>query len=292
MEDFKYFVIGGDLRSAYLARSLYKNKRKVKMAFGDEYESFLKNEILSHDWRKDLKNSNIIIFPLPVTRDNVNLNTSIRNSSIELTKIISELNPEQIILGGAVNQETKNNMEQNGLRILDYLKGEEPAILNAVLTAEGAVKIAMDMLPITIWKSRCLVIGFGRVAKALVKVLKGLAAEITVVARKDQDLAWGNVLGCDIKSFDKILLAVTDKDIIFNTVPNEILRYEELKNVDKKSLLIELASEPGGINLEAAQKLGLRVNIARGLPGKYSPKTAGDIIKKSIEKIIEMESIK
>lgn len=52
-------------------------------------------------------------------------------------------------------------------RSTDYLQREELAIANSVPTAEGAIQLAMEELPITISGARCLITGYGRVGQAL-----------------------------------------------------------------------------------------------------------------------------
>ena len=50
------------------------------------------------------------------------------------------------------------------------------------------------------------------------------------------------------------------------------------------TLLLELASLPGGFDPAEAEGLGLHPVIGRGLPGKYTPAAAADIIAETIYK--------
>lgn len=52
------------------------------------------------------------------------------------------------------------------------------AVLNAIPTAEGAIQIAMEEMPVTIHGSKALVLGFGRVGKTLAKMLDGIGAKL------------------------------------------------------------------------------------------------------------------
>ena len=54
----------------------------------------------------------------------------------------------------------------------------------------------MREFPGTINGARCLVTGFGRIGKVLAVMLRGLGADVTVSARKAQDLAWIELFGC------------------------------------------------------------------------------------------------
>ena len=53
------------------------------------------------------------------------------------------------------------------------------------------------------------------------------------------------------------------------------------------TILIDLASLPGGIDAAAAEKLGLRMIRALSLPGKVAPKSAGEIIKETVYNMME-----
>lgn len=73
--------------------------------------------------------------------------------------------------------------------------------------------------------------------------------------------------------------------MLFNTVPQTVIGRKELAGA-KDSLIIDLASKPGGVDFDAARDLGVKVIWALGLPGKVAPVSAGKIIKKSILNIL------
>ena len=74
---------------------------------------------------------------------------------------------------------------------------------------------------------------------------------------------------------------------MFNTVPTMIFDKALLMNTDSNTLIIDLASLPGGVDFETAQKFGTDAVRALSLPGKCAPKTAGEIIKTTVFNIIE-----
>ena len=76
-----------------------------------------------------------------------------------------------------------------------------------------------------------------------------------------------------------------------NTIPAKILDRELLNYVNSDSLIIDLASKPGGIDFGAAKELGKNVIWALSLPGKTAPITAGNIIYETICEIITEEGI-
>lgn len=76
-------------------------------------------------------------------------------------------------------------------------------------------------------------------------------------------------------------------DLVFNTVPAPVLGVEELAALKERALVIDLASRPGGVDLDAAAALGVRVVWTLSLPGKVAPVTSGRYIKDTIYHIME-----
>lgn len=285
MKNLKYLIIGGDIRSAYLGEELIKDHKDTKAIFIENFYKMSGKKNIIFDWKEAIRDSDVIIFPLPISKDDKNLNCDLENK-ISLEEIIEIIDPDKIVMGGGAGNNIKEIFKKKNINLIDYFDREELAILNSIPTAEGALELAMNKLPITIYNSRCLVTGFGRVSKALVNILLALKAKVTVVARKYEDLAWARILGCEIENFKDFKKAVKNQDIIFNTVPNKIITEDILKNIRQECLIIDLASKPGGVDIDCAKNFNIKVEWALGLPGKVAPKTAGEIIKQTIDNIL------
>ena len=61
---------------------------------------------------------------------------------------------------------------------------------------------------------------------------------------------------------------------------------ELVEKVKNDALIIDLASKPGGVDMEAAAKCSKKVIWALSLPGTVAPVTAGIIIKETILNIL------
>ena len=163
--------------------------------------------------------------------------------------------------------------------------------MNAIPTAEGAIQIAMEKSIKTLHNSNALVLGFGRIGKILSKMLNGIGANVFCEARKNSDLA--KIKSYRYNEIDLVNLKtyLNKFDYIFNTIPHIILDKEELDIIKKDCIIIDLASYPGGVNFEYAEKIGLNASLELGLPGKVAPKTAAKYIKEII-KLQKKEVIK
>ena len=164
----------------------------------------------------------------------------------------------------------------------DYALSDAVTTANAIPTAEGAIGKAMELLPITIWNSRCLIIGFGRIGKVLAHRLHAMGAKVTVAARRAGDLVMITGLGCESDITGEYRNGLLQYDCIFNTVPAMVLPEAQLQQTRPDCLIIDLASRPGGIDFAACAELPRQAVHALSLPGQVAPATAGKIISNYI----------
>ena len=132
-------------------------------------------------------------------------------------------------------------------------------------------------------------IGFGRIGKLLAHRLRGLGAEVTVSARRLDDLAWIDAFGYRGLRTNRLAGRLGSFRIVFNTVPNMVLTEELLRELPRECVLLELASQ-SGFDRAAAEARGLKCIAAPGLPGRAAPETAARAIKLTLEKIWEEEA--
>ena len=62
---------------------------------------------------------------------------------------------------------------------------------------------------------------------------------------------------------------------------------ERLNLVKKESIIIDLASNPGGVDRRAAREKGLKVIWALSLPAKVAPLTSAEFIKETIYHVLK-----
>lgn len=170
----------------------------------------------------------------------------------------------------------------------DYTKYESYAIKNAFLTAECALILLEENTDYSLFNSNVLIVGYGRIGKALHKILSAYGANITVCSRSEESSALSQLSGATHLYFDE-LAESNDFDIVINTVPHIVLTKPEISAMKKDAVILELASFPGGIDNLAAKSRGIRVINGKSLPARYTAKTAGYFIGEAIENIIKEE---
>lgn len=282
--NYNFLIVGGDLRLLYLAKLLKKEGNNVKIFGFDKIPSKelqdLKIEIV--DSINDTKEVDIILSSIPLSLDGENIYAPYSNNKIPL-KI---LKGKDFIAGKVTNDiinEINEGEKNNETKIYDILSDESNIILNTLPTAEGAIAKAIQDTTINITNANVLVLGFGNVGKILCKKLKDIGANVYAEARKNTDLAWIEVYGYNPVPLDKLKENVCKMDIVFNTIPHMILDKSVLILMSNETLVIDLASKPGGVDFESAKKLGIKAYLYSGIPGKIAPETSANYILKYVK---------
>ena len=270
------YVLGGDLRQETVKKLLAEEDFRVTALGLCEGEIPLDG----------IEDADIIIFPIPSSTDGVTLNAPLSKTKTELFKIIEKIDKNCLVLGAKMPKTAEEALRKRGISYIDYFDREELIIHNAIPTAEGVLEIALSEMPITLFESRVLVIGYGRVGKVVAEKFKLLGSDVCVSARKCSDFAWINEKGLKSVHTAALEYAVSAFDLIINTVPAAVLNAAVLKNIKDETLIIDVASKPGGVDFEAAKRLGKNVIWALSLPGKTAPITSGKIIKETIMNIL------
>lgn len=267
-------VIGGDQRQAELAALLAKEGRTV-WTWGLPGCPEASDHAASAD---------VVVLPLPLCREEGMLNCE--TADLPTGALFRRFRPSQLLLAGQVGPAQRLEAESCGLTLVDYFRREELTVANAAATAEAAIQTAMEKLDRTLLGMDCLVLGFGRIGKLLAYRLHGLGTRVTAAARKPSDLAW--IRACGWRALDTGSLQghLTGFGAVFNTIPAPILDRTLLKELPRQCLCVELASVRG-IDLDAAEELGLPQVWARSLPGRMVPATAAAAIQDTIHYILK-----
>ena len=112
--------------------------------------------------------------------------------------------------------------------------------------------------------------------------LLGMGARVTAAARSAAQRAEARALGCEALDFKDLASTLQGCDFAVNTVPARVLSEAQLCCLPEGTLLLELASSPGGFDRTTAENLGLHVIAAPGLPGRSAPLAAAALMREAI----------
>lgn len=263
-----YAIVGGDARFAYLTRLLGLCGRDARAVGGVECGV---SGILSAEREELPQARNIVMnWPCPDGREILN----------ELS-----LGTNVFFCGPGTPEDIPEE-----LRCIDLWKDERLQLENAWLTAEGAICAAMNAGKASLKDCHCLVIGWGRIGKALTELLIGMSARVTVASRSEKGRNSAVERGAECVSTYRMPEAVRGKQMIFSTAPERVLDESALKYAEPDALIIDLASAPFGVDLDAARALNLRAWREPKLPGRYCPFSAARALLQAIIRAERMEN--
>jgi len=278
LKGIRFAVIGGDDRELYLISELQKQGAYI-VGVGFEKASPISGMTLAPSLEDAVGQVDVLLFPMFGTDERGVVKAKYSNSPIILNKKVLESIPARVpLVIGFARPALKSVADNLEIQLVETAKLNELAILNSIPSAEGAIQMAMEATTITIHGSQSFVIGLGRCGWTLSRMLQGIGAHVTGVARKSSDLARAAEMGLRAVHFADLEDEIGCAEIIFNTVPHPILDRKMLEKVARDAVILDLASIPGGTDFEYAQMLGIKALLAPGLPGIVAPKTAGRIL--------------
>ena len=279
----KIAIIGGDMRQTMLASLMSADGFDTGVyAVGENEEYICPHKLSGLD---ELSGYEAVVLPMPVLKDGGALNAPMYSGEIMPDEVMRHISPNAVVLGGKLPHDMVEKYKR--LSFYDYLEREDFAVKNSVATAEGAIALAVNETPFTIWQSRCLVIGYGRIGRALTRLLRAMGANVDAAARRCADRAVIETVGCGALDTAQLDKYIGNYDLIFNTVPARLISPSVLAAVKRGALTVDLASKPGGVDLEAARSMGRNVIWALSIPGKTAPLTSGRILKDTIINILK-----
>lgn len=252
----RFAVIGSDARQLAAGRALARAGYAVE---GPE-------EIALADY---------ILLPLPLDA-----------ARTPLAELLRAARPGALALGGMLSEEAKGIAAEAGVELVDYFAREELTIRNAIPTAEGCIGILLRESTRTLWGANILLLGFGPVGQALGVRLAALGADVTVCARRPEQRALAESLGLRGAELARLGALAPAFDRVVNTIPAPVLTEPVLTALRPGSLIVDLASKPGGTDFAAAQRLGLRAIHALSLPAVCAPETAGEAVARTVLAIL------
>lgn len=304
-----FSVLGGDLRQSYLAAYLCNLGQEVTaFAVPALPDSLSYCPYPAINLREALAGARLVVCPIPLSRDDESLAVTEpepaafgknqppaaakQGHGLSLKELLDEMSPGQVLVGGAFPESFALACHQKQISTVDLLQDEDFLRANAALTAEGLLAVLLRNTPFSLTGRKTLLLGYGRCGQEIARLLTAFSMKLWVLEKDEallsQALTRGHPAFASPKHEEDAALGLSepespmDFDFVINTVPARVLSPALLAQLPARCRLFDIASAPFGFDSETARTLGLSYVRCPGLPGRWMPQTAGEMMGKTI----------
>lgn len=267
--DGRVLFIGGDKRMQYAAQAVSQNYEVSTLGLFSEEKA-------------PLGRYGAVVLPLPFSRDGENINAPLSNTALPLSLVRDCAEKGAAVLCGMASPKLISLCEEESLRLYDYFTDEALTLKNAFLTAEAAAALLIQNTERSLCGAEVLITGGGRIAMLLAGLLRGFGADVTVCARSSLQRTRAELSFHRTADISELPRLCGSADIIVNTPPARLFTEQDFAEMKKDAVYTELASLPSEPYESYAMRQGIRYIHAAGLPGKFSPRTAGEAIAQAV----------
>lgn len=263
--DHRVAVLGGDKREVLIADWLSQEGFCVT-AYGTR-ERAQRRYNVARGANEAVDRACAIVTPMPGIANGNELYAPHCESGIRIDRaLLMRASEGALFFGGHCTEQMREAGAPNSIRWCPMGGDDYIQVQHAIPTAEAALALAIRETDETLNARKCLVIGYGRIGSILAADLRGIGARVTVAARRRESRARATAAGHDVADTAQLALeeVMRDSEIVFNTSPHPLITATMLSQLEPGSLLIDLASPPGGLDHADAEKRGLNVIWARG----------------------------
>jgi dipicolinate synthase subunit A len=281
-------VIGGDARQLEIIRKLTELDARLSLIGFEQLDHAFTGAVKEKLDEVDFSTIDSLILPVPGTNLEGHVETIFSNEKVILTGEILSKTPEHCVTYSGISNAYLNGITTEAQRTLVQLfERDDVAIYNSIPTVEGTIMMAIQHTDFTIHGSNITVLGLGRVGMSVARTFAALGAKVKVGARKSEHIARITEMGLTPFHLNNLVNEVKDTDILINTAPHLIVTAMVISKLRSHTLIIDLASKPGGTDFRYAEKRGIKALLAPGLPGIVAPKTAGQILANVLAQLLQ-----
>lgn len=271
--------VGGDARQIEVIKKCHELDATITLIGYNQWQSQFPGLKKVNPDADTFKSVDALILPIVGAHNDGRVDSIFSDQPIFLKREWLEAMPSTaVIYTGMATPYLKELASECDLTLVQLLDRDDVAIYNSIPTVEGALMMAIQNTDFTLHGSNCIVLGLGRVGMSLARALHQLGARVSVGARKKKDLARAYEMGLVPFHIDELKNHVDRCDVLFNTVPAQVVTAEVIVRLPAHVLILDLASQPGGVDFRFAERRGIKALLAPSLPGIVAPKTAGQII--------------
>lgn len=275
----KIRIVGGDQRITACKLVLEKAGWEVEMGDMGQNLPFYKAETIHKSKGKTHMagegEGDVLLLPLPLSRDGIWVNGL--ENKLSLEDVLTIAPSYKYIVCGAPPSAFLEKARGFGAKVLDVLADEMFVLGNSQLTAEVAMGLLLLEMGESLYRLPCGVVGMGRIGRVICRYLVAFGADVSVFARKEADRLSALAMGAR-RVYDTTALAedgLRGLSVLLNTVPVPLVTERAMSTLSDGALVMELAS---GSPLPHKEGAKYRYLSAMGLPGKYMPKGAGELL--------------
>ncbi len=233
-----------------------------------------KDEVDESFCLEKIRKANVAVLPTPAKK---------LDSAEDLKELLKyNLINCKFLFGGMLEESWYRLGESYGFECHDFLKDELVALENARITAQATIAEIMKYSQYEICGQKIIVTGYGKCGKALANMLSAMGAKVTVLARSAKNRKQAKADGHNAVDFSYGAEETYGTHVFVNTVPALVLREKMFREMHSDAVVIDIASAPGGCDLEAARKYGIPVIPALSLPAKYVTKSGAGVFAAAV----------
>ncbi|MED4053782.1 dipicolinic acid synthetase subunit A [Niallia taxi] len=286
----KIAIIGGDARQLEIVRKLTEQHAQLSLVGFEQLDHAFAGATKEKIDNVDFSMIDAIILPVKGTDLNGQVDTIFSNEKVFLTEEMLEKTPSHCtIYSGITNDYLNGIIKRTNTVLVQLFNRDDVAILNSIPTVEGTIMMAIQHTDTTIHGSNILVLGLGRVGMSVARTFHALGGKVKVAASESEHLARILEMGLTPIPLNELESAVCDIDICINTIPHPVVTSPVIEKMPLHTLIIDLASKPGGTDFQYAEKRGVKALLAPSLPGIVAPKTAGNILAEVLSQLLQEE---
>ncbi|WP_042356223.1 dipicolinic acid synthetase subunit A [Bacillus rubiinfantis] len=281
-------VIGGDARQLEIIRKLTELEARLSLIGFEQLDHAFTGAVKEKIDEVDFTKIDAIILPVAGTNLEGQIETIFSNEKVILSEEILKKTPKHCTIYSGISNEYLNDLVVNtGRTLIQLFSRDDVAIYNSIPTVEGTIMMAIQHTDFTIHGSNVTILGLGRCGMSIARAFHALGAKVKVGARKSEHLARITEMGLAPFHLSEIEMEVIDADIVINTIPQLIINEGVIAKLPPHTLIIDIASKPGGTDFRYAEKRGIKALLAPSLPGIVAPKTAGQILADVLTQLLE-----
>lgn len=280
-------VIGGDARQLEVIRKLTELDAKLFLIGFDQLDHGFTGAIKVKIDEVKFDEIDAVILPIPGTNHEGFIDTVFSNEEVQLTEDLLAITPDHcVIYSGITNSYLDKIVQSTNRKLIQFFERDDVAIYNSIPTVEGTIMMVIQHTDITIHGSNVAVLGLGRVGMSVARAFSALGAHVKVGANDTAHLARITEMGLTPFCLNDLKEEVKNIDVCINTIPHLIVTAKVISNMPTHTLIVDLASKPGGTDFRYAEKRGINALLAPGLPGIVAPKSAGQIIANILSQLL------